>query len=431
MKTRAAEIEELLSDVKVHPMVSVGELIGVYIYLTMRREHSLMYYLIWGLRQWLFPPKSYLTISYGPGTRKSGHPNILIGCASFSRRYLDFFRWIREVPEFNWYITGKGKSGSIVKGVFKKIEMVKTRLPGSVWKGIGLHPGLSVKEKLLCLAVSIIQWRSFRTASNFLSEYNFQAVITDYDRYSSNAPFVLAGRALNIPTVSLVHGATHPIGHYVPVLAVQLWVWGQHHVELFQRYNPQKLDIRIVGNPKVSQYRKTNTREIQRIGLGMTLLPDAQREQFVNLFLQGTEGTQRLIKIHPQDDQTKYHRYQTEDAQILGAEDSAEDFLSQIDVLCVRRSQIGSDALGYAIPIIICDNLGGDLQNGTVLIREAGCPLVKSPEELQREIKCLADDNRYYEQRCRAQESFFRNLYRYTNAQASKRMKEELRQLTS
>src|SRR5690606_21461184 len=126
-----------------------------------------------------------------------------------------------------------------------------------------------------------------------------------------NSPLVLAGKLLDIPTISIVHGSINPIGNYIPVLSSNLFVWGKFHVDQFKKYNSTNPNIYVVGNPKVRLIKRSHgNKKMSKIGLGTTKLSTHDRITLVDIFLQGTEGYFRAIKIHPLEDLCHYRCYE-------------------------------------------------------------------------------------------------------------------------
>jgi len=94
-------------------------------------------------------------------------------------------------------------------------------------------------------------------------------------------------------------------------------------------------------------------------------------------------------------------------------DETVDTFLENIDVLCVRNSQLGSDALAYYKPIIVIDTQGFDfLQNGLLLNKYAGCPIVQNEEQLINELEALKE-SAYFKRRLSMQFSFFNKLFKY------------------
>lgn len=431
VKNRAAQIEELLQDIKISPEVSVGELVGGYLQLELRKPASFSRRLIWSLRHWLFPKRSKVLSVLVWSKNQDAKARVLIGTASNSPRLLGFFEGLVEqcidcsfdlfTPQFE-----KSKKEAEIH-----ISISSGPLPSNVILSILRRHILSLGERLLVIAIAHLQWRMYTTAKNLFTVRSYRILLVDYDRFSSNIPLVLAARTCNIPSVSLVHGATNPIDHYVPVLANQLWVWGKEQEELFKQQHRDKLDIRVVGNPKVKPFTVRKENKLQVAGLAMTRYSAIDRRKLVNLFLQGTtEIPRKVIKMHPQDKEIDYVEFRHKDIELMGPENDADQFLGLIDILCVRRSQMGSDALSYDIPIIVCDGLdSNDLQNGEALKERAKCPLIEDYIELKREIDRLSFDSSYLLTRLSEQKTYFDELFSFTGTRSTKCMVDTLLEL--
>lgn len=437
-RSKASIIEEKLNTIKIHPQIGLGELVGVFLHLHFRDSMSNAHKLFWSLKQLFIHVNQSISIvdmldSYirGQNYKKS----ILISVVKFSNRYMEFFTAMikeNEKVKFLWH-------GQDTETLTSSYNEHKSRIKKSYWnlnitKNILQLTGLSWSDKILVVAIGHIQWRIWRSWCKLLEEKKFDLVLTDFDRHPSNVVMVLAARACKVTSVSLVHGATNPYFHYVPVIADQLWVWGNYHLNLFQRISGNtSLSIRIVGNPKAKNFHPKLSRKWDSIGFGMTLLEEHHRNALINLFINGSYlFKKRIIKIHPQESVASYEKYSMSDVEIRSGESSAGEFLANLDVLCVRRSQIGSDALPYDIPIIVCDNiLNSDLQNGEILNIEAAIPIVNNAEELSEELKLLMFNTDYLNERLNKQRQFCEKLYSYCNETSVREMSFALNTLIS
>ena len=199
-------------------------------------------------------------------------------------------------------------------------------------------------------------------------------------------------------------------------------------------HSKDNLSIVIVGNPKACGYKEKIVRDFKNIGIAMTAPPHEKRSMFLKLILNGIYGVEKCyIKPHPLDNSAHHlEMINNENIMILGIHSSIEEFVNDIDVLCVRRSQIGSDALSYDIPIIVCDGIqDGDLQNGQVLNEKAGCPIVNNSEALQIELFKLKTNNTYLETRLKCQKDYYNNLYSHVGFDSVLEMGKALHKLIS
>lgn len=429
MNRRAKQIEKLLNRIRLSDRVGLGELVGGYLDQSWSNKPSYVHVVLWSLRQLFWPSRHRLQMQIWNYPYKRNQDQILICCASASSRHLDFFKWLEPLEDLVCWIVLGGPSLIPSKSLASNLPIGKKLVPLSLCRKIWQMLELSWLEKLQILSISSLQYRRYVVARQFIHDNYIRAVLTDFDRYPANVYWVLAARSLSIPTTSLVHGATNPIDHYLPVLADQLWVWGSYQQEQFRQYHGAELAIRIVGNPKVRSYQSKPLQNWHTAGLGMTKLPREQRLKLIDIFLHGTSSfSRRIIKIHPQEDIKDYQNYLDQGIEIICPKKNTKDFLESIDVLCTRRSQLGSDALPYDMPIIICDGINdGDLQNGKVLHEKAGCPIVNDAKSLKNELKLLQSDNVYLRHRLEKQKTYYSILYSYTGTDSVQEMNKALK----
>jgi hypothetical protein len=253
-----------------------------------------------------------------------------------------------------------------------------------------------------------------------------EIVICDLDRYATNAPIILAARSLGIPSATIVHGSVSPIDNYIPVIADYFLGWGNYHEAVFRSHLEKKgRGFRIIGNPKFPEVHKRRHKEISIIGLATSPLPEDVNMRIVDAFEKGTRSfEERKVKIHPLEKVEFYAEVlKGRKDIIIDSNNSSDSFLKEIDALCVRNSQIGSDAMAYQIPIIVLDCNGkGELQNGQLLAEKADCPIVKNDLELSVEISKLKSDKSYYDHRINRQNQFMRELVKYAGIESDKQM---------
>ena len=93
-----------------------------------------------------------------------------------------------------------------------------------------------------------------RKTHRFLA--GFKLVIVDFDRTFPIAPLILAAKARNIKTITLVHGSLSSYG-YTPILADEIWCWGRFQKEQLLDLNVCNSAIKIVGNPAIFKINKS------------------------------------------------------------------------------------------------------------------------------------------------------------------------------
>lgn len=370
-----------------------------------------------------FPSKLYLLLSKTEPTSQD-KTNVLVCTSSSNERLTSFFKGLvysdQVMLTYAYPVNSVGSSNS---GVLLKVQ--RHILPIRLLKSILRLKAVSLFEKIEIIRLLIIQNSIFLTWQRVLINNKYSTLLCDLDRYPSNAPIVLAAKSLSIKNATIIHGSTTPITNYLPVIANNLLVWGEYHQEQFEtNIDLNRTKIWIIGNPKI---KRTNEKESQDIsiniiGLATTPLPLQISKSVLTVFERGTEYKTRIIKAHPVENKNSFEDFEYIKNLSIFYNESVEYFLSHIDVLCVRNSQLGSDALGYRIPIIIIDTQDGYfLQNGELLNKYAGCPIVQNANQLALELEQL-NRKPYYEARINKQLRFFDKLFTYIGSDSDKEL---------
>jgi hypothetical protein len=368
-----------------------------------------------------FPSKLYLLLSKTEPTSQD-KINVLVCTSSSNERLTSFFKGLEYSDQvmltYAYPINSVGSSNS---GTLLKVQ----RHILSIWllKSILRLKAVSLFEKIEIIRLIIIQNSIFLTWQRVLINNKYSTLLCDLDRYPSNAPIVLAAKSLSIKNATIIHGSTTPITNYLPVIANNILVWGEYHQEQFERnIDPNRTKIWVIGNPKIKlpNEKKPEDISINTIGLATTPLPLQIYKSVLSVFEKGTKNNKRIIKAHPIENESNFAEYRDIKNLCVFYNESVDYFLSHIDVLCVRNSQLGSDALGYRIPIIIIDTQDGYfLQNGELLNKNAGCPIVQNANQLALELEQLKRKS-YYEARVNKQLGFFERLFTYIGSDSDK-----------
>lgn len=435
---KVKKIEHELNSYKLEDKVPLGSLISMAVRLT-PKEFSLKFFvrLVWHFLLPLVYPKNVFEIQ--SSANKNNKISVFVTLAGSNYRFLDFVRGMLNSGNFRFYLTlpdikeFKNSTRSIFKiWLFSWGKIIKAGM--KIFK----ISGINFKEKVIVFYCIIIQVKQYYFARKILSILKPDIVLADFDRYSANIPFILAARNLSIKTVTLVHGATNPPQIYVPVIADHLFAWGQYHEYFFTKEHSQTVKCHIVGNPKIKLFEENRqfpyaADEIS-IGWATTNKTPELRKRLTRVFEEGTNHVaERIVKIHPQEKVEWYHEFQSKlNLQIVDNQMDNEVFFKKINILCVRRSQIGSDALSYNIPIIVIDaDNSRDLQNGEILYKYVGCPLVNTSEELKEEIDKLLINRKYLKKRLYKQSEYFNILYQYQNEDSTRKMEEAIESIVN
>lgn len=417
------KIEILLNNIVTSDEIPLGTLIAIK-YNLVANQKSLKSVIV-PIINLLVPKKCTITLQ----AKNSNRRKILIALATGSQRLTDFFKSV--LFEEHSPIVSIGNNHLLQQYEYThSISKTMFILPLNTTIKILKIKELGIIDRIICLSLIKTQIGYYYLWKNHIKTSDYKIIVSDFDRYPTNIPLILAANQLKTPTATIVHGATTPLTNYIPVIANKLLIWGDYHKELFINSNHCSSDIHIIGNPKIKKIRTGKDKPITAIGFCTTKMPLNDKDKLLNLFLDGTkEYDLRIIKIHPLENTESYSNIIKEysNIQILDANSNPEYFLDSIDVLCTRRSQLGSDALSFNIPIIVIDNIfDDDLQNGLILNEKANCPIINDSIALSKELDRLKTDAAYYTLRLTDQSNFYNQLYKYVGNEAEAKLNEYL-----
>lgn len=252
--------------------------------------------------------------------------------------------------------------------------------------------------ELLALRLLISsQW--IEGALAFLAETRPALVLTDYDRNIRWACLVLAARSLGIPTVSLVHGAirSDAIG-FSPVLADRLICWGTaDRNKLIEAGEPPDR-VLVGGCPRLSRDLPVSKAEARsRMGLDLGVFtvmlatsPDRSPLDLAEVFclaLEDVEGVQPIVRLHPAESPSDYAEViaRHPGVRFLNSEQSSlDESLAAADLVVVRGSGVGADALLKRKNVAVLSPDGQLAGFDVDLVESAGCTLTRTPEDLRQ-----------------------------------------------
>jgi hypothetical protein len=242
-----------------------------------------------------------------------------------------------------------------------------------------------------------------------LSHWRPSVIVTDYDRNTYWSCLVLAAKKLGIPTVTMVHGVMHKeaLG-YSPVLADKIVCWGEFDREKLLAAGEPLEKILVGGCPRLTRELPLSA-EHAREKMGMDLTKKSIMlatnpidteilKKTVSAFCIAAERAgnwSAFVRLHPSENLITYSDVMKKHPSIQfyeNAEFSLEDALSAADIVVVRESGIGGDALVKGKLVVVLSVDGPPLGYSAELVYKAGCPLVTSSEELISEIEQLLSD---------------------------------------
>ena len=247
------------------------------------------------------------------------------------------------------------------------------------------------------------------------------AVLTDYDRHIRHSCLILAAKARRIPTMTQIHGVINPPYGYVPLLADLAFCWGEQHRDQMMALGTKPDQLVITGCPRLNpglDAEKCSSRE--KAGLSPTTpvvmlatnppSPET-RGLLVSAFcraIQMTEGISGLVRLHPSETIQSYSAEAATFPDIRFSENekmTVDEALAASDVVVCRDSGFGNDAIYKGKLTIVMDMDDRPVGNGATLVEKAGCPYVRTSEELSTVLKRLFSDSEFHaELRKRAEE---------------------------
>lgn len=244
-----------------------------------------------------------------------------------------------------------------------------------------------------------------------LSHWKPSIIVTEYDRNTYWSCLVLAAKALGIPTVTLVHGVMNEnaVG-YTPVLADRILCWGrlQKDTLIGEGENPAK--ILEAGCPRLTRELPLSTGQArEKIGLDLkkdtimlaTSPIDTEiLQKTVSAFCNAAEKAgnwNAFVRLHPSEKLASYSAVAKKHPSVSFYENTAfslNDALAAADIVVVRDSGVGSDALVKGKLAVVLSVDGPPQGHGAELVQKAGCLLVSSSDELFYAIKQLLSDEK-------------------------------------
>jgi hypothetical protein len=240
------------------------------------------------------------------------------------------------------------------------------------------------------------------------------AVLTESDRNHRWSCLVLAARRLGIPTVTLVHGVMGPeaVG-FSPILADLLICWGDGDREKLLRAGNPPDSIAVGGCPRLNRdLAVTPAAAKTKLGIEATapvvLLatsPDRGYLQLAEGFCEAIDSTPGLVgvvRLHPAETMATYAGPAGKHPGVRfmeNAETTLDESLAAADIVVVRGSGLGSDALVKRRLVAVFDPLLADgeepIGNDWDLVHRAGCPHARTPGELAEVLARILSDETF------------------------------------
>ncbi len=246
----------------------------------------------------------------------------------------------------------------------------------------------------------------------YLKENRPAAILTEYDRNYLWSCLILAARHLGIPTVTLVHGVMNrdALG-FAPVLADTVVCWGALDRAILLAAGEHPGRIVIGGCPRLTR-ELTATPEGGRARLGLRVdrpvamlatSPDLLRFDVAEAFcaaVRAVDGLTGAVRLHPSERLATYSAVSARYPEICFSESSAstlDETLAAADIVVVRSSGVGSDALVKRRPVVVVNPEAELRGHDADLVAQAGCPHARTAEELASILRRMLSDQEFRE----------------------------------
>jgi hypothetical protein len=255
----------------------------------------------------------------------------------------------------------------------------------------------------------------------FLKKSRPAAIVTDCDRNQQWSCLVLAARLLGIPTVTLVHGVMgEDVVGFSPVLADKIVCWGEFDREQLIAAGEPPEKILIGGCPRLTrdlsataaQGRMKLSLDPQKPVVMYATNPELQRLELTESFCTAVEKLDFIsgvVRLHPSEKLATYGTIIQQHPSVRFFESSVatlDESLASADIIVVHESGVGGDALVKRRPAVVLDFEAQPSGPGADLVRHAGCPHVRTADELADILRRMLLDEPFRRQLALTAEQF-------------------------
>ncbi len=237
------------------------------------------------------------------------------------------------------------------------------------------------------------------------------SVVTEYDRSTQAAPLILAARARGIPTMTMIHGVINSPYGYVPMLADVAFCWGEMGRDQMMAMGTPADRLVITGSHRVSRGLLSD-RRAARAKFGVTdkrtlvlfasnPIAKVHRTQQIRCFCEAFTHQDQyvaVVRLHPAETLAFYEN-EMEDFPSARFTDASlvtqDEALVAADIIVVRSSGFGNDALIKDKLVVVLDTTDAPLGNANTLIDKAGCPYVQNKDDLRETTKSIIANPRF------------------------------------
>ncbi len=269
-------------------------------------------------------------------------------------------------------------------------------------------------------------------------------ILTEFDRNYLWSCVVLAARQLGIPTVTLVHGVMRQdaLG-FSPVLADVILCWGESDQKKLIAAGEPPERIAVGGCPRLTrELRLTAAESREKMALDLekpvvmfATSSETQSVPLAEMFCQALETANfatGIVRLHPSEKLATYANLASRYPRIRFMENqemSLDESLAATDIVVVRSSGVGSDALVKRRPVVVLNPESDLIGHDQDLVEEAGCLHVRTTGQLAEILRRLVLDRDFQAQQVAAAEQYSLRFCRVCGDESAQRIVEIVRQI--
>ena len=255
----------------------------------------------------------------------------------------------------------------------------------------------------------------------FLLRARPAVVLTDYDRNYLSSCLILAARRLRIPTVTLMHGVMEQdaVG-FSPVLADTVICWGElDRAKLIAAGEPEGKVV-VGGCPRLTRDLCATSPDWRtRLALDQSIRvvvfatsPDSQSRALARHFCAAVESLDSvlgIVRLHPSERLETYRSISRCYPMVRFAENgeaTLDESLAAADIVVVRASGVGSDALVKHRPVVVLNPEEVLTGHDFDLVERARCPHARTSVELTEILRRMLLDEHFREEKAMAAERY-------------------------
>lgn len=215
---------------------------------------------------------------------------------------------------------------------------------------------------------------------HYLKSSSIKILVVDHDRQKKNAPIICAAKSLNIKTITLMHGVINPPFGYTPLIANEIWVWGELQKMQLLKLGCTAEKIRIVGNPMIEKAVSKQYNGINKIGIAVNPIGDLKNEEIwkdkIEILNKEFSSKKIIVKLHPSmKDPIKQKEVFGDNCKIVTTEKlSIYEFFELVDILLVGNSSIAYEAIINQLPVLVTRENLDSTGNDYVMINQGNFP---------------------------------------------------------